>query len=44
MILADFVLSGSFNAFLTPRVGMAARRYCGEIPVEEIRTASCGDG
>ena len=33
-ILANCVLSGSANAFLTLRVGMIARRYCGSLVVE----------
>src|SRR4051812_38875536 len=33
-ILANCVLSGSANAFLTLRVGMIARRYCGALVVE----------
>ena len=33
-ILANCVLSGSANAFLTLRVGMIARRYCGALVIE----------
>ena len=33
-ILANCVLSGSANAFLTLRVGMIAKRYCGSLVLE----------
>jgi hypothetical protein len=37
-ILANSVLTGTANAFLTLRVGIIARRYCGSLVVAERRT------
>jgi hypothetical protein len=37
-ILVNSVLTGTANAFLTLRVGMIARRYCGSFVVAERRT------
>ncbi len=37
-ILVNSVLAGTANAFLTLRVGIIARRYCGSLVVSERRT------
>ena len=37
-ILVNSVLTGTANAFLTLRVGIIARRYCGSLVVAERRT------
>jgi len=37
-ILVNSVLTGSANAFLTLRVGIIARRYCGSLVISEKRT------
>ena len=37
-ILVNSVLTGAANAFLTLRVGIIARRYCGSLVVSEKRT------
>ena len=37
-ILVNSVLAGAANAFLTLRVGIIARRYCGSLVVSERRT------
>jgi hypothetical protein len=37
-ILVNSVLTGTANAFLTLRVGIIARRYCGSLVVSEKRT------
>lgn len=45
-ILANCVLSGSANAFLTLRVGMIARRYCAattEVPRSALRRAATAE-
>ena len=37
-ILVNSVLTGTANAFLTLRVGIIAKRYCGSLVVAERRT------
>jgi hypothetical protein len=37
-ILVNSVLTGAANAFLTLRVGMIAKRYCGSLVISEKRT------
>jgi hypothetical protein len=37
-ILVNSVLTGAANAFLTLRVGIIARRYCGSLVISEKRT------
>ncbi len=37
-ILVNSVLTGAANAFLTLRVGIIARRYCGSLAISEKRT------
>jgi hypothetical protein len=37
-ILVNSVLTGTANAFLTLRVGIIARRYCGSLVIAEKRT------
>jgi hypothetical protein len=40
-ILVNSVLTGAANAFLTLRVGIIARRYCGSLVISEKRTLRC---